>query len=107
MSQTPTRSRTTQYVVPAQPGFTALEPVFDATGSRLEFYRHHVIAWRVEITWVPGTGEHIHTAIPVTVQYPCDPDMPIKYPDGRIVVSGGATFDDEAAALAYLLEPNG
>lgn len=96
-------SRTTQHVVPAQPGFTALEPIADETGTWVRFWRHPVVAWRVALTYVPARRDHIDMTVPVTVDR-CGPDAPIEYPDGRIVVPEGATFDDEAGVLAYLNE---
>jgi len=101
MTHASIESPTMQHVVPAHPDYTALEPVADATGTYVRFWRHPVLAWRVALTYVPDIGEYVHMTVPITMDR-TDPDVPIQYPDGRIVMPEGATFDNDADALAYL-----
>lgn len=63
----------TQHVVAAQPGFTVLEPIADASGEWVEFCRHPVVAWRVELTYAAHRLDHIAMTVPVTVDY-CSED---------------------------------
>lgn len=84
----------TDTIIPSPPGYEVLVPCYEDgndQGKVETFHRYTVIGWRY------GPDTMLAPVIP-TVD---DTDI-IKFPDGRIEMSGGILFSNEAELIEYL-----
>jgi hypothetical protein len=90
-------------LIPAQPGWEAMEPTFDYTGKRIVGLRHlPVIAWR--IMEERDGDETLAFVEPVTVATVQDFGTPLKDPNGRMLSGRFEAVMSEAELIAILQE---
>jgi len=81
-------------IIPALPGFEAVQYYHNNGGADACIDRQPVVAWRID----PAEGSEWAEAITPDLLNR-DIETYIKYPDGRIVWPAVQTWDDEAAWL--------
>jgi len=90
-------------LVPAHPGWEAMEPTFDYTGKKIVGLRHlPVIAWR--LVEDRDGDETLVLVEPVTVATAMSFGTPLKDPNGRMFSGSFEMVMSEAELIAILQE---
>ena len=88
-------------IVPAAPGWYALEPVIDDANAIREFVRAPIVAWKIETNAVKTTGATFESVTAITAEGDVR-DQRLQTPDNLYLIPFVGEFETEAALLSYL-----
>jgi hypothetical protein len=94
----------THTVIPALPGWKLAQYIGECDGIAASIVYEHIIAWDVELA-VYEDEKHgsLRYLVPLTAhgdEVGSNPQA-IKSPDGKFIIQGDRSFDDEAALLEH------